>query len=159
VERAAGVREKNAETSLDIRQQNADAYQATRTRTADDLAKADTLLNKSMQTLAQENGRYEDRNGEWWDTKGWNKPVQDATKIAELNTAKGNVAAMSKRSKDLQEIMARGGESQSTRVASPVTSQLNQIFNSVGKAEQDLITAARQAGRTDEEILAAALAQ
>lgn len=159
VERAAGVREKNAETSLDIRQQNADAYQSIRIRTSDELAKADTLLNKSMQTLGQESGRYEDRDGVWWDTKGWNAKLTDKTKIAELDAAKGNVIAMSKRSKELQTIMAQGGDSQSTRVPSVITAQLNQIFNSVSKAEQDLITAARQAGRTDEEILAAALAK
>jgi hypothetical protein len=164
VERAAGVREKNAETSLDIRQQNADAYQATRIRTSDELAKADTLLNKAMQTLAQsatEDGppRYELRGEVWWDTKGRNKPVQDAAKIAELNTAKGNVAAMSKRSKELQEIMAQSAGPQPTAVANPITSQLNQIFNSRSKAEQDMITEARQLGRSDEDILAAVLAQ
>ena len=158
-ERAAGIRESQAESRIGISQQNADAYSATRTRLSDELAKADTLLNKSMQTIAQDDGRYELRGETWWDTRGWNKPVADASKIAELNTAKGNIATMSKRSKELQTIMAQGGDTQSTRVPSPVTSQLNQIFNSVSKAEQDLITAARQAGRTDEEILAAALAQ
>lgn len=158
VERAAGEREKIAESRLGISQQNADAYSANRIRISDELAKADSLLFKSMETIAQGNKRYNYRDGTWWDLKGVNAPLKDSIKIAELETARLNVLAMSQRSKELQAVMAQGSGPQSTSVPSPVTAQLNQIFNSKSKADQDLITEARQLGRSDEEILAAILA-
>lgn len=159
VERAGGARETNAESRLGIAQQNANSF-AMRSTYTDELKKLGDTINNAREVMKGGGKNFEFIDGKWYDQGHWygnRTVVTDATHIAELNAAKQAIDVATKRQDEVAQRIAQTTAPLPTRVASPMTAQLNDIFNNLGRAEQGMISRAREQGYSDDEILAAYL--
>jgi hypothetical protein len=159
VERAGGARETNAQARLGIAQQNADSF-AMRSTYTDELKKLGDTINNAREVMKGGGKNFEFIDGKWYDQARWyggRSVVTDATHIAELNAAKQALDVATKRQDEVAQRIAQTTAPLPTRVASPMTAQLNDIFNNLGRAEQGIISQAREQGYSDEKILAAYL--
>jgi len=156
VERAGGARETTAQARLGIAQQNADSF-AMRSTYTDELKKLGDTINNAREVMKGGGKNFEFIDGKWYDQGTWygsRTVVTDATHIAELNAAKQAIDVATKRQTEVAQRISQTTAPLPTRVESPMTSQLNDLFNNSGPAERGLITRAREQGYTDEEIYA-----
>jgi hypothetical protein len=156
VERAGGVRETTAQARLGIAQQNADSF-AQRSTYTDELKKLGDTINNAREVLKGGGKNFEFDGGKWFSQPGFwggRTPVTDATHIAELDAAKQAIVAATQRQTEVAQRIARTTAPLSTRVESPMTAAVNELFNNSSPAERDLITQAWERGFTDEEIYA-----
>ena len=159
IERAGGARETTAQARLGIAQQNADSF-AMRSTYTDELKKLGDTINNAREVMKGGGKNFEFIDGKWYDQGHWygnRTVVTDATHVAELNAAKQAIDVATKRQEEVAQRISQTTAPLPTRVESPMTAQLHDIFNNLGRAEQGMISRAREQGYSDEEILAAYL--